>query len=103
MLRYTGSQHSAECRYGRTPQTSREPFVIDHHALAGVANQPFQTSYFSNSNLHVSQSCPLIPTLLGETTSHSTRLLETAAKSLVIPEGERSEDAEGGLCFPPLT
>ncbi len=32
---------------------------------------------------------PLSPPPLGETTSHSTRLQETAAKSLVIPSRER--------------
>jgi hypothetical protein len=36
---------------------------------------------------------PLSPTPLGETTSHSTRLQTTAAKSLVIPEGEGANES----------
>jgi len=40
-----------------------------------------------NEHLHLDRSLTPVPPL-GETTSHSTRLHTTAAKSLVIPEGE---------------
>jgi hypothetical protein len=37
---------------------------------------------------------------LGETTSHSTRLQETAAKSLVIPLAGEEANVKGNLQFP---
>ncbi|MCR4304831.1 MAG: hypothetical protein NUV63_11520, partial [Gallionella sp.] len=40
---------------------------------------------------------------LDETTSHSTRLPETAAKSLVIPQAGEEANVKSACCFLPLT
>ncbi len=55
---------------------------------------------YSNSNLPSLQSYSLILTLLMEQLAIWLTQQKTLGKPLVIPQGERSEGAVGGLCIP---